>query len=210
MGAVTDLAASLPGLSALLQVILIDVALSGDNAIIIGMAAAGLPDVQRKQAITIGIGGAVVLRIVFAVAAVYLLAIPGIVLVGGAMLAWVCVKMWREIRREAADEAAHVSHHPKKLWDAITQITVADASMSLDNVLAVAGAARDHIYIMAVGLILAIAMMAVAANAISGLLKRWFWLNYAGLALIAFVAVKMMVEGAHSIAPLIATLVNRT
>lgn len=206
----SELAVSLPGLSALLQVILIDVALSGDNAIIIGMAAAGLPDAQRKQAIAIGIGGAVVLRVVFAIAAVYLLAIPGIVLVGGAMLGWVCVKMWREIRQDAADEAAHVAHHPKKLWDAISQITVADASMSLDNVLAVAGAARDHIYIMAVGLMLAIAMMAVAANAISGLLNRWFWLNYTGLALIAFVAAKMIVEGAHSIAPLIATLVNRS
>ena len=210
MEGVPDLAATLPGLSALLQVILIDVALSGDNAIIIGMAAAGLPEDQRKKAIAIGIGGAVVLRVVFAIAAVYLLAIPGIVLVGGAMLAWVCVKMWREIRQEAADEAAHAAHHHKTLWDAITQITVADASMSLDNVLAVAGAARDHIYIMAIGLVLAIAMMAVAANAISGLLKRWFWLNYAGLALIAFVAVKMMVEGAHSIAPMLAVLVNRS
>lgn len=195
----TDLATALPELSALFQVILIDVALSGDNAIIIGMAAAGLSEAQRKQAIAIGIGAAVVLRLIFAIAAVYLLAIPGIVLVGGLMLGWVCVKMWREIRQDAHDDEAQVVHQPKRLWDAVTQITVADVSMSLDNVLAVAGAARDHLYVMIAGLVLAIGMMAVAANAISGLLKRWRWLNYAGLALIAFVAVKMVVEGAMAL-----------
>ena len=103
--------------------------------------------------------------------------------------------MWREIRSEAEDAAKHQAHAPKTLQAAVIQITIADVSMSLDNVLAVAGAARDHVYIMAAGLVMAIAMMAVAARAITPLLRRWPWLNYAGLALIAFVAVKMVVEG---------------
>ena len=181
-------------LSALLQVVLIDIALSGDNAIVIALAAAGLPAHQRRRAILIGIGAAIVLRVLFAVGAVYLLAVPGLLLVGGLMLGWVCIKMWRELRSEADDEAHHVTHAPKTLTDAVIQITVADVSMSLDNVLAVAGAAREHVYVMAIGLLLAIGMMAVAANAIAPLLKRWRWLNYAGLALIAAVAVKMILE----------------
>jgi YjbE family integral membrane protein len=183
-------------LSALLQVVLIDVALSGDNAIVIALAAAGLPAHQRRHAILIGIGAAIVLRVLFAISAVYLLAVPGLLLVGGLMLGWVCIKMWRELRREADDEAHHLHHAPKTLSDAIVQITIADVSMSLDNVLAVAGAAREHIYVMAVGLLLAIGLMAIAANAIAPLLKRWRWLNYAGLALIAAVAAKMILEAA--------------
>jgi len=192
-GSMTDL---IPQLTSLLQVILIDVALSGDNAIVIALAAAGLPPHQRKRAILIGIAAAIGLRIIFAVGAVYLLAIPGLLLVGGLMLGWVCVKMWREIRSEADDEAHHLRHEPKTLRQAVLQITIADVSMSLDNVLAVAGAAREHVFVMALGLILAIAMMGVAANVIAPLLKRWPWLNYAGLGLIAFVALKMVVEGA--------------
>jgi len=182
-------------LSALLQVILIDVALSGDNAVVIALAAAGLPAHQRNRAIAIGIGAAIVLRIIFAVAAVYLLELPGLLVVGGLLLGWVCVKMWRELRSEAEDAAKHQEHAPKTLRAAVTQITVADVSMSLDNVLAVAGAAREHVWVMAAGLVLAIGMMAVAARVISPLLRRWPWLNYAGLALIAFVAIKMIVEG---------------
>ena len=188
----TDL---LPQLTAFFQVVLIDVALSGDNAIVIALAAAGLPHHQRRQAILVGIGAAIALRVIFALGAVYLLAVPGLLLVGGLMLVWVCVKMWRELRSEADDEAHHLRHEPKTFRQAVLQITVADVSMSLDNVLAVAGAARDHVYIMAAGLLLAICMMGVAANAIAPMLKRWPWLNYAGLALIAFVAVKMIVEG---------------
>lgn len=185
----------LPQLSTFLQVVLIDVALSGDNAIVIALAAAGLPAQQRRQAILVGIGAAIALRVMFALGAVYLLAVPGLLLLGGLMLAWVCVKMWRELRSEVDDEAHHVRHEPKTFRQAVVQITVADVSMSLDNVLAVAGAARDHVYIMAAGLLLAICMMGVAANAIAPLLKRWPLLNYAGLALIAFVAAKMIVEG---------------
>lgn len=191
----TELEFSLPALSALLQVILIDVALSGDNAIVIALAASGLPAEQRKKAIGIGIGAAIALRVLFAISAVFLLELPGLLIAGGLMLGWVCIKMWRELRQESADEAHHVAHKPKTLRDAVLQITFADVSMSLDNVLAVSGAARDHIFVMAAGLVLAIGMMAFAANAIAPLLRRWRWLNYAGLALIAFVAVKMVVEG---------------
>lgn len=191
----TDIALTLPALSALFQVILIDVALSGDNAIVIALAASGLPAEQRKKAIGIGIGAAITLRVLFAVSAVFLLELPGLLIAGGLMLFWVCLKMWRELRQESEDEAHHVAHKPKTLRDAVLQITFADVSMSLDNVLAVSGAARDHVFVMAIGLVLAIAMMAFAANAIAPLLHRWRWLNYAGLALIAFVAVKMVAEG---------------
>ena len=190
-----DLAPSLPALSALLQVILIDVALSGDNAIVIALAASGLPAEQRRRAIAIGIGAAIALRVIFAVSAVYLLKVPGLLFVGGLMLGWVCVRMWRDLRSESADEARHVEHKAKTLREAVLQITLADVSMSLDNVLAVSGAARDHVLVMAGGLVLAIVMMAFAANAIAPLLQRWRWLSYAGLALIAFVAVRMLIEG---------------
>jgi len=192
---VTDLALSLPALSALLQVILIDIALSGDNAIVIALAASGLPAEQRRRAIAIGIGAAIGLRVVFAVSAVYLLKVPGLLFVGGLLLGWVCIRMWRDLRSESADEARHVEHKAKTLREAVLQITLADVSMSLDNVLAVSGAARDHIFVMAIGLVMAIVMMAFAANAIAPLLHRWRWLSYAGLALIAFVAVRMIVEG---------------
>ena len=171
----TEFALTLPALSALLQVILIDVALSGDNAIVIALAASGLPADQRRKAITIGIGAAIGLRVVFAISAVYLLKVPGLLLVGGLMLAWVCVKMWRELRSESADEAKHVEHKAKTLREAVVQITLADVSMSLDNVLAVSGAARDHVFVMIGGLVLAIVMMAFAANAIAPLLHRWRW-----------------------------------
>ena len=202
----TDLAPSLPALSALLQVILIDVALSGDNAIVIALAASGLPAHQRRKAIAIGIGAAIALRVVFAVSAVYLLDVPGLLLVGGLMLGWVCVKMWRELRAESKAEAQHVEHKAKTLRDAVLQITFADVSMSLDNVLAVSGAARDHVFVMAAGLMMAIAMMAFAANAIAPLLHRWRWLNYAGLALIAYVSTRMVVEGSGVSHALRATL----
>jgi YjbE family integral membrane protein len=192
---VTEFALTLPALSALFQVILIDVALSGDNAIVIALAASGLPAEQRKKAIAIGIAAAIALRVVFAVSAVFLLELPGLLIAGGLMLGWVCVKMWRELRAVSDAEAHHVAPKAKTLREAVLQITFADVSMSLDNVLAVSGAARDHVFVMAAGLVLAIAMMAFAANAIAPLLRRWRWLNNAGLALIAFVAVKMVIEG---------------
>jgi YjbE family integral membrane protein len=180
---------------AFLQVILIDVSLSGDNAIIIGMAAAGLPPPQRRKGIAIGIGAAIALRVVFAVLIVYLLDVPGLVLVGGLMLAWVCWKMWSELRASHDVATRHAAPQSKTLWQAVAQITVADVSMSLDNVLAVAGAAREHLYVMIAGLVISIACMAVAANLVVRLLKRWPYLSYAGLALIVYISARMIVEG---------------
>lgn len=182
-------------LLALLQVIMIDVSLSGDNAIIIAMAAAGLPDKQRGRAIALGITAAIILRAVFAVGAVYLLNVPYIMPIGGVLLLWVCWKLFRDLR--AAEDAAedHVPAERKTLFQAVVQITLADVSMSLDNVLAVAGAAREHIWVMVVGLVVAIGFMAVAANVVVGLLRRWPWLNWLGLGLILYVAVRMIWEG---------------
>jgi YjbE family integral membrane protein len=184
---------------AFLQVVLIDVSLSGDNAIIIAMAAAGLPRPQRRHAITMGIGAAIAMRVVFAVLTVYMLDVPGLVFIGGLLLAWVCWKMWRELRANRDAAVHHVRPETKTLWEAVAQITIADVSMSLDNVLAVAGAARDHVYVMAAGLLISIACMAVAANLIVALLKRWPWLSYAGLALIVYIAGRMIVEGGHAV-----------
>jgi YjbE family integral membrane protein len=184
---------------AFLQVVLIDVSLSGDNAIIIAMAAAGLPRPQRRHAITMGIGAAIAMRVVFAVLTVYMLDVPGLVFIGGLLLAWVCWKMWRELRANHDAAVHHVRPETKTLWEAVAQITIADVSMSLDNVLAVAGAARDHVYVMAAGLLISIACMAVAANLIVALLKRWPWLSYAGLALIVYIAGRMIVEGGHAV-----------
>jgi YjbE family integral membrane protein len=188
---------------ALLQVVLIDISLSGDNAIIIAMAAAGLPALQRGRAIAIGIGAAILLRIVFAVLTVQLLAVPGLILIGGLMLTWVCWKMLRELMASRDTAMHHHDGETKTLWQAVLQIVVADVSMSLDNVLAVAGAAHDHLWVMTFGLVLAIAMMAVASNLIAGLLQKWPWLNYAGLALIVFVSGRMIVEGIHSLEPML-------
>ena len=188
-----------PASVALFQVVCIDVSLSGDNAVIIAMAAAGLPAIQRKRAIGTGIAAAILLRVVFAVVTVSLLDVPGLVLAGGLMLAWVCWKMWRELRASEEAEQHHVEPDTKTLWQAILQITIADVSMSLDNVLAVAGAAREHIWVMTFGLVLSIALMAVAANLIVGLLKRWPVLNYIGLALIVYVAGKMIFDGAAAV-----------
>ncbi len=184
---------------AFLQVILIDVSLSGDNAIIIAMAAAGLPRPQRRNAIAMGIGAAIALRVIFAVLTVYLLDVPGLVLIGGMLLAWVCWKMWRELRANRDAAIHHVTPGTKTLWEAVAQITIADVSMSLDNVLAVAGAARDHVYVMAAGLLISIACMAVAANLIVALLRRWPWLTFAGLALIVYISGRMIVEGGHAV-----------
>ena len=197
-----------PGvLNALLQVVLIDLVLAGDNAIVIGLAAAGLPQAQRGKAILIGIVAATMLRILFAGLATQILQIVGLLLAGGILLLWVCWKMWRELRaspaepmeaKEATGAAAGTTAEgrPRKtLVQATWQIIVADVSMSLDNVLAVAGAAREHPVVMIFGLGLSIAMMGVAASFIAHLLQNHRWIAYVGLAVILYVAVEMIFRG---------------
>ncbi|MBR1237932.1 TerC family protein [Bradyrhizobium sp. AUGA SZCCT0182] len=198
-------------LTALFQVIMIDLVLAGDNAIVIGLAAAGLPEGQRKKAILIGILAATVLRIGFASVTVQLLQIIGLLLAGGVLLLWVCWKMWREL---------HTSHQPKfqslssaaidtpagagrqkTLGQAVWQITLADVSMSLDNVLAVAGAAREHPMILIFGLALSIALMGLAANFIARLLEKHRWIAYVGLAIILYVAFDMCYRGVLEVWP---------
>jgi YjbE family integral membrane protein len=205
------------GLTALLQVIAIDLVLAGDNAIVIGLAAAGLPAEQRRKAIVIGIIAATVLRIGFAAVTLQLLQILGLLLMGGILLLWVCWKMWRELRtsreeRNAAEEALEESDldasgavadkGPKKSFaQAAWQIVIADVSMSLDNVLAVAGAAREHPTVLVIGLLLSIALMGVAASFIARLLNRYPWIAYIGLLIILYVALDMIYRGTMEVWP---------
>jgi YjbE family integral membrane protein len=206
-----------PEVVAFLMVIGIDLALAGDNAIVIGLAAAGLPKEQRNKAILIGVLAATALRIVFALIATQLLQIVGLLLAGGILLLWVCWKMWRELRTSHADELAAeealaqqdtdkdgsiAGGVPRKTFaQAAWQIVVADVSMSLDNVLAVAGAAMEHPYILMFGLLLSIALMGLAASFIARLLQRYRWIAYLGLAIILYVAVKMIYEGFLEVYP---------
>jgi YjbE family integral membrane protein len=189
------------GWAALGQVIMIDLVLAGDNAIVIGLAAAGLPPDQRRKAIILGILAATGLRILFAAFTVQLLAIVGLLLAGGILLLWVCWKMWRELR--SPSHAAHGDGKaaPKTLAAAAWQIIVADVSMSLDNVLAVAGAAREHPSALVFGLALSIVLMGVASNFIAGLLERHRWIAYVGLAIILYVAGDMIYRGAIEVKP---------
>lgn len=189
-------------LAAFGSVIIIDIVMSGDNAVIIGMAAAGLPPELRRRAIVYGIMAATILRIVFATVTVQLLAILGLTLAGGLLLAWVCWHMWREIRGgrmqapgEDDDENTEPRSVVKTLRQAMVTIIIADVTMSFDNVLAVAGAAQQHIWVLVFGLILSIALMAVAANYIAGLLERHHWIAYVGLVIIAYVAGDMIYRG---------------
>jgi YjbE family integral membrane protein len=202
-------------LTALFQVIMIDLVLAGDNAIVIGLAAAGLPREQRTKVIFWGIAAATVMRIGFASITIQLLQIIGLLLAGGVLLLWVCWKMWRELRSahhhfEAVDAATGRSLDigdvggtaPKKTFgQAIWQIIVADVSMSLDNVLAVAGAARNYPYILVFGLVLSIALMGIAANFIANLLQKHRWIAYVGLAIILYVALDMCYRGAREVWP---------
>jgi len=199
---------SVDELSALFQVVMIDVALAGDNAIVVGMAAAGLPLVQRRRAILIGILAAAVLRIIFSIFTVQLLKIVGLMVAGGILLLWVSWKLWREIRTsrkeeeaaEAALEDKNGSGPPTKtLSQAVTQIVVADVSMSLDNVLAVAGAAREHLWVLIVGLGLSVVLMGLAANIIAKLLHRYHWIAYVGLAIILYVSLAMIWDGSKMV-----------
>jgi len=206
------------GFVALMQVIGIDLVLAGDNAIVIGLAAAGLPKELRAKAILVGIIAATVMRIGFALITTQLLAIVGLLLAGGLLLLWVCWKMWQELRQGAHSDAveavealtnedidkdgAIADDAPKKTFSqAAWQIVIADVSMSLDNVLAVAGAAKDHPTVLIIGLVLSIAMMGLAASWIAGLLNKYRWIAYVGLLIILYVALKMMLEGWHEIEP---------
>ena len=185
-------------LQAFVSVIIIDLVMSGDNAIIIGLAAAGLAPRLKRKAIFYGIVGATVLRILFASITFQLLSIIGLLLAGGILLLWVAYKMWREIRAGLTEQPEAVAQG-KTLRSAITTIVVADVSMSLDNVLAVAGAARDHAGMLVFGLVLSIALMACAASLVANLLEKYRWLAYAGLAVVGYVAVDMVWRGAHEV-----------
>ncbi len=205
-------------IAVLFQVVMIDLALAGDNAIVVGMAAAGLPPTQRTRAIFFGMMGATVLLIVFAGITTQLLKIVGLLFAGGVLLLWVCWKMWRELRASAAEqdgaEAATgkdlnadgtiAGHAPRKtLAQAAGQIITADLSMSLDNVLAVAGAAREHPMVLIFGLSLSILLMGVAARFIAGLLQRYRWVAYIGLAIIIYIAFGMIIRGADELRPVV-------
>lgn len=190
-------------MSAFIQVLLIDLVLAGDNAIVVGALAAGLPADQRRKVIIIGVLAALVLRIAFALVVTQLMAIVGLIFVGGVLLFWVAWKMWRELRHSGESGGSpevegdeHSGLRPAKSFaGAAWAVAVADVSMSLDNVLAVAGAAREHPGIMIVGLIFAVALMGVAANIIAKYIERYRWIAYIGLAVIVYVAGKMIYEG---------------
>jgi YjbE family integral membrane protein len=205
-------------LYAFVSVVIIDLVLAGDNAIVVGMAASGLPREKQRRVIMLGIVLALLFRVVFALIAVQLLAIIGLLLAGGLLLLWVAWKMWRELHpqnasavpdldevRNPAPDAGGPPPGTKKTSTAIWQIAVADVSMSLDNVLAVAGAARDHMVMLVFGLVLAVALMGVAATFIAKLLARYHWLNYLGLAIITLVALTMIWEGAAEVWTVVAS-----
>jgi YjbE family integral membrane protein len=204
-------------LTALAQVIMIDLVLAGDNAIVIGLAAAGLPKDQRNKAILIGIIAATVLRIIFAGVTTQLLAIVGLLLAGGILLLWVCWKMWRELRESDGHDVEEIIANadlnqdgeiaktaPRKTFtQAAWQILVADITMSLDNVLAVAGAAREHPLVLVFGLILSIGLMGLAATFIARLLQKHRWIAYFGLAVILYVSLEMFYRGGLEVLPFI-------
>jgi YjbE family integral membrane protein len=207
------------GFAALLQVMAIDLVLAGDNAIVIGLAAAGLPKEQRSKAILIGILAATVLRIFFALITTQLLAVVGLLLAGGLLLLWVCWKMWTELRNghaeeDRAEEALTETDinadgtiagggPTKTLKQAAWQIVIADVSMSLDNVLAVAGAAREHPTVLIIGLVMSIALMGLAASFVARLLNKHRWIAYVGLAVILYVALDMIWRGWEEVQPLV-------
>lgn len=185
-----------PEMVALVQVILIDLVLAGDNAVVVGMAVVGLPAAQKSRAILVGIGVATVLRIGFALVTLQLLAIVGLLLAGGMLLLWVCWKMYRELRPSARMLAQHgAGVPPKTMRAAMTQIVLADLSMSLDNVLAVAGASRQHPWVMVVGLTVSVVMMGFAARVVAGLLETRRWIAWVGLVIVLYVALKLVWDG---------------
>ena len=218
----TDLLTS-QAMIALLQVFMIDLALAGDNAVVIGLAAGGLPPKQRTRAIMVGILVATALRIILAGLSTQLLQMIGLLFAGGILLLWVCWKMWRELRTSSTKEQdaaeALVDYdinqdgtvagrlRGKTFGQAALQIVLADVSMSLDNVLAVAGAAREHPIVLVFGLLLSIGLMGVAANFVARLLQKHRWIAYVGLAIILYVACEMIYRGAFELKPLVGAVV---
>jgi YjbE family integral membrane protein len=201
----------------LLQVILIDAVLAGDNAIVVGSLAAGLPVAERKKVIAIGIGAALVLRIAFALVVTQLMQIVGLVLAGGLLLMWVAWRMYRDLRPSRAiidvpgpDDFTSMTGPPpaKSFAAAAWSVAIADVSMSLDNVLAVAGAAREHPEVMIIGLLVSVALMGVAANFIAKYIERYRWIAWVGLAVIVYVAGKMIWEGWNDVAPVVRPLIG--
>jgi YjbE family integral membrane protein len=193
--------ALLTDIVSLLQIAFIDLVLAGDNAIVVGLAVSGLAPEHRRKAILFGLSGAVVLRILFSIVALSLLQVLGLTLAGGLLLVWVAYKLYRELRSSGGDEAAHGGRPARKtLAAAVWAILLADVSMSLDNALAVAGAAHDNIKILVAGLVLSVALMAVAADWVARLIVKYRWLGYVGLAVVAYVAIDMVVRGAREVA----------
>ena len=210
-------------IAAFFQVVMIDLALAGDNAIVVGMAAAGLPEQQRTRAIMFGMAGATVLLVIFAGITTQLLKLVGLLFAGGVLLLWVCWKMWRELRATANQEEEQAiealtgldinadgtitGYAPRKtLAQAAGQIIIADLSMSLDNVLAVAGAAREHPVVLIFGLSLSIFLMGIAARFIAGLLHKYRWIAYLGLGVILYVALGMLFRGAQELTPVVSAV----
>jgi len=210
-------------IAALFQVVMIDLSLAGDNAIVVGMAAAGLPEQQRTRAIFFGMAGATALLVIFAGVTTQLLKLVGLLFAGGVLLLWVCWKMWRELRATANQEEEQAiealtgldinadgtltGYAPRKtLAQAAGQIIIADLSMSLDNVLAVAGAAREHPVVLIFGLSLSIFLMGIAARFIAGLLHKYRWIAYLGLAVILYVALGMLFRGAQELTPVVSAV----
>jgi YjbE family integral membrane protein len=183
----------------LLEVVLVNLVLSADNAIVVGIAVAGLPAQHRLRVMAVGIAGATLLRVVFASFTVQLLEVVGLLLAGGLLLLWICWKLWGELRMGQLSAEAAAGARPKTMREAVWQIIVADVSMSLDNVLAVAGVAREHLWVLVVGLVLSIAFMGLAAALISRLLNRHAWIAYIGLAVILYVALRMIWDGAAEV-----------
>jgi YjbE family integral membrane protein len=202
-----------PGaLAAFFQVLMIDLVLAGDNAIVVGALAAGLPPEQRRKVILIGVIAALVLRVAFALMVTQLLQIVGLILAGGLLLLWVAWRMWRELRdapgnSPGSEEIIGDEHSglpaAKSFAGAAWGVAIADVSMSLDNVLAVAGAAREHPGILIVGLVFAVALMGIAANFIARYIERYRWIAWVGLAVILWVAAKMIWDGYHDVAPVL-------
>jgi YjbE family integral membrane protein len=200
--------------AAFIQILLIDIVLAGDNAIVVGALAAGLPAEQRRKVILIGVLAALVLRIAFALLVSQLLQVVGLILAGGILLLWVAWRMFREIRHKdesaGSEEIAGDEHSglkpAKSFASAAWGVALADVSMSLDNVLAVAGAAREHPWVLVFGLILSVLLMGVAANVIARYIDRYRWIAWVGLVVILWVALRMIYEGAGHVAPVVAPM----